>query len=95
MTDRQAGLPGCSAVKNSPANAGDMVQSLSREAPLEEETATHSVVLPAEPHGQRSLVRYSLQGRRESDTTEWLSTHASWAVLKFKTYALQKMYQEN
>ena len=25
------------------------------------------------PHGQRSLVGYSPQGRKESDTTEWLS----------------------
>ena len=73
MTDRQAGLPGYSAVKNSPANAGDagdMVQSLRREAPLKEKTATHSTLLAGEPHGQRSLVCYSLRGRSESDTTE-------------------------
>ena len=46
------------------------VQSLGREDPPEEEMATHSVSLPGEPHGQRSLVRYGLWGRRESDTTE-------------------------
>ena len=27
------------------------------------------------PHGQRSLVGYSPRGRKESDTTEQLSTH--------------------
>ena len=27
-----------------------------------------------DPHGQRSLAGYSPQGRKESDTTEWLST---------------------
>ena len=27
------------------------------------------------PHGQRSLVGYSSWGCKESDTTEWLSTH--------------------
>ena len=33
--------------------------------------------LPGESHGQRSLVGYCPWGRRESDTTEWLSlTHS-------------------
>ena len=32
--------------------------------------ATHSVFLPGESHGQSSLVGYSPQGRKESDTTE-------------------------
>ena len=31
--------------------------------------------LPAESHGQRSLVGYAPQGRKELDTTEGLSTH--------------------
>ena len=30
------------------------------------------VFLPGESHGQRSLAGYSPQGRKESDTTEWL-----------------------
>ena len=30
------------------------------------------VFLPRESHGQRSLVRYSPRGRKESDTTGWL-----------------------
>ena len=31
--------------------------------------------LPGESHGQRSLVGYSPWGRKESDMTEWLTTH--------------------
>ena len=32
------------------------------------------VSLPGESHGRRSLIGYSLRGRKESDTTEWLFT---------------------
>ena len=35
------------------------VKSLGREDPLEEDMATHSVLLPGEFHGQRSIVGYS------------------------------------
>ena len=34
------------------------------------------VFLPVESHGQRSLVGYSPWGRKESDTTEQLSSYA-------------------
>ena len=34
--------------------------------------------LPGESHGQRGLVGYSSWGRKESDTTEWLSSHTFW-----------------
>ena len=37
---------------------------------LEKEMATHSVFLPGESHGQRSLVGYSPWGHKESDTTK-------------------------
>ena len=48
------------------------LQSLGQEDPLEEDTATHSMslILPGESHGQRNLAAYSLQGCKESDTTE-------------------------
>ena len=39
------GFPGDSVVKNPPAHAGDWVQSLYQEDPLEEEMATHSSIL--------------------------------------------------
>ena len=46
------------------------VQSLGQEDPLEEGKATHSSILDWEPHGQSSLVGYSLWGLKVLDTTE-------------------------
>ena len=68
-------------VKNSPANAGDTGDTRDtssipgREDPVENKMATHSSILAWEPHGERSLVGYSLWGCKESDMTEWLSIH--------------------
>ena len=56
--------------KASACNAGDPVQSLGREDPLEKEIATTSVLLPRKFHRERNLVGYSPWGRKESDTTE-------------------------
>ena len=60
-------------VKNPSANAGDIrVVSLiprSERSPGGDQGNT-SVFLPGESHGQRSLVGYSPQGCKESDTTE-------------------------
>ena len=60
-------------VKNLPASAGDVrdVGSiLGWEDPLEEAWQPTPVFLPGEAHGQRSLMGYSLWGRKELDTTE-------------------------
>ena len=58
-------------VNNLPAIQETWVQSLGGEDPLEEGMATHSAILTWRiPHGQRSLVGYSLWGCKESDTTE-------------------------
>ena len=46
------------------------VPSLGREDPLEEGMATHSIILPGESQGQRSLAGYSPWDHKESDTTE-------------------------
>ena len=43
--------------------------------------ATHSSILAWEIHGQRSLVGYSLWGRKESDTTEYCSLSQSCPTL--------------
>ena len=57
------------------------VQSLGREYPLEEEMATHSRILAGKKsHGQRSLVGYGPQGRKEPDMTEKLSVHTHTPV---------------
>ena len=57
-------------VKNLPAMQETRDKFLSREDPLEEGMATHSIILAGESHGQRSLVGYSPWGRKELDTTE-------------------------
>ena len=60
-------------VKNLPANArdpGDAGSVLNWEDHLEEGMATHPSILACEPHGQRILAGYSLQGHTGSDTTE-------------------------
>ena len=51
-------------VKISPAKAGDSGDA----GPLEEGMATHSVFLPREFDGQRSLAGNSPWGHKESDT---------------------------
>ena len=61
-------------VKNLPAMQENWVQSLGQEDSLEKGMATHSLFLPGELHGQRSLAGYSLWGRKESYMNEQLST---------------------
>ena len=46
------------------------VQALGWEDTLEKEMAITPVLLPGKSHGQRSLVGYSLWGRKESEMTE-------------------------
>ena len=48
-----------------------------RKIPWRREWPPTPVFLPGEPHGQRSLVGYSLWTHKELDTAERLSTHAS------------------
>ena len=62
-------------VKRLPTMQDTWVQSLGREDLLEKEIATHSNILLGKSHGRRSLVGYSLWGRKESDTTERLHFH--------------------
>ena len=40
------------------------------------------VLLPGKSHGQRSLAGSSPCGHKESDMTEWLSTHAYYSFIK-------------
>ena len=39
------------------------------------------VLLPGKSHGRRSLVGFSLWGREESDTTEWLHFYFSFSCI--------------
>ena len=61
------------AVKNPPANAGHMVQSMGWEDPLEKVMVT-LVHLPGESHGRRSLEGYSPRGHK---------SRADWAANTF------------
>ena len=47
-----------------------MVQSQGQEHPLEEGMATHYSIPAWRSHGQRGMVVYTLEGHKESDTTE-------------------------
>jgi len=60
-------------VKNLPAMWKICVRSLGQEGPLEKGMATHSIFLPGESHGQRSLASYSPWAHKESDMTERLT----------------------
>ena len=83
------GIPGGSDRKDQPAMQETPVQSLGWEGPLEKETATHSVFLPGEFHGQRSLACCNPWGCKESDTTEQL-THWS-SVTQLRALLLPRM----
>ena len=52
---------------NPPAKAGD-TGSLGGDNPLQKEMATHSIFLPGESHGQRSLAGYIAHSIAESWT---------------------------
>ena len=74
------GFPGGSVVNNSPANAGDArdmgsISGSGRSITWRRKWQATPVCLPGKSRGQRSLGGYSPRGRKESDTTEQLSTH--------------------
>ena len=58
-TEQQQQQQVTQSIKNLPAVQETWAQSLGQEDPLEKEMATHSIVLPGEPHRQRSLVGYN------------------------------------
>ena len=57
---KKQGFPGGSAVKNLPANAGDVDSIPGLGTPLQKQMVSHSSILAWEIHGQRSLAGYSL-----------------------------------
>ena len=66
-------LPGSDS-KESAFNAGDLCLTWVGKIPWRRAWQPTPVFLPRESHGQRSLVGYSPRGRKESDTTDRLST---------------------
>ena len=70
------GFPGCSMVKNLPANAGDEFNRKSPwvgRAPGGRNGNPFQHHLPGESHGRRTLAGYSPWGHKESDSIERLS----------------------
>ena len=61
-------------VKNPPANEGDINRGRFNpyvgKIPWRRVWKPTPIFLPAESHGERSLVGYRLQGHKESDMTE-------------------------
>ena len=66
-------------VENSPANAGD-IRDISKfdpwvgKSPWRRAWQPTPVFMPGESHGQRGLLGYGPQGRKESDVTEATDT---------------------
>ena len=79
-------------VKSLSAMQETWVWSLGLEDILEKGMATHSIFLPGESHGQRSLMNYSPWGLKESDTTEWLTL--SLYICQFYIYSLHIYFRE-
>ena len=73
-----------SAVKESAGNARDMSLILCQEDSLEEEMTTYSSILVWKIPWQRTLVGFSLQGRKGSDMIE----HACTGVLNSRSCCL-------
>ena len=73
------GFPGGSVVDNPPANAGDtggtgLIPRWGR-SPWRRKWQPIPVFSSGKSPGQRSLAGHSPWGHKESNTTEWLSTH--------------------
>ena len=68
--------PGSSDNKESACDTGDEGLLSVLERSPKEGNGNHSSI-PGEFHGQRSLVSYISWGRKESDTTEWLTLSLS------------------
>ena len=69
-------------VKNLPVMQETQIRTLGKEDRLEREWQPTPVSLPEEFHGQSSLAGYSLWGLKELDTTEQLSLHFTYWLIK-------------
>ena len=76
-------------VKNLSAIQQTQIWFLGWEDTLEKGMATHSIFLPGEFHGQRSLVGYSPWGCIQLDTTEWYCFGSDTPKYLFRILNLQ------
>ena len=69
-------------VKHLPTVWETWVRFLGQEDPLEKEMATHSSTLAGKSHGQKSVVGYSLWGRKELDTSDFTLLHFTLTTME-------------
>ena len=79
-------FPGGSVVKNLFAVWRLGFDSWVRKIPCRKKWHPTPVLLPGKSHGRRSPVGYSPWGHKDSDTTEWLSMHATTIVASNKAF---------
>ena len=85
------------AIKNPPANAGDIRDTDSipgLEDPWRRKWQPTPVFLPGESHGQGSLAGYSPWGQEESDTTKRLA-HRQTIALRFTVFSKTDLYGDD
>ena len=80
------GFPGGSVVKNLPLSWRPRFNSWAEKIPWRRAWQPTPVFLTGESHRQRSLFGYSPLGRKETDTTEWL-THTQDSVQVFELHS--------
>ena len=68
------GFPDGSVVKKTPANAGNVVQNVGQEDPLEKKMATHSSILAWEIPRTEEPGGLHCMGSQELDMTEKIAT---------------------
>ena len=80
-------------LKRLPAMRDTRVRSLGQKISWRRKWQPTPVFLPGESHGCRSLVGYSLRGRKESDTTEQLHFHFPYyKTINFILFLIQIYY---
>ena len=88
------GFPGGSDGKEYACNVGDLglIPGLGR-SPGGGHGYPHQYSCLENPHGKRNLVGYSPWGRKELDTTEWLSTAQHWLTdLIYFFFSLENVF---
>ena len=91
---KNTGVSGGSEGEESACNVGDLgsIPGLGR-SPGRGHSNPLQCSCMENPHGQRSLVGYSPWGHKESDTTEWLSTHThKYPVKGFTNHSIEKVH---
>ena len=81
----------------SKAGISGSIPGSARDRPWKREWQLTPVFLPGEFHGQRSWAGYSLWGRKELDTTEWLTLSHTliqelWSACHFSWQSFERSF---